>query len=116
MSRRKPNQRQTAAALVCLAVAVLVSLVAPNQVVGLQQAEHEVASAAAAAHVVGLSASPNSETSSIIESAGSDDLIAAESSQAPSADVQAEHKAFTSGQVLRQVSLEANRATYCCVT
>lgn len=46
------------------------------------------------------------ESSPALEASGalaSDDLIAAESSRAP-ADAPAEHKAFTSAQMLRQVS------------
>lgn len=71
----------------------------------LQQAgDHEAAAAAAAAASAPMM-TLSGESSSALESAGalsSDDLIAAESSQAPDAPDQ--RKAFTSGQMLRQVS------------
>lgn len=70
-------------------VLLLVLALGLRQASGQQANEHELASVAPADSAGAL--------------AVAEDLLAAESSQAPDGLVQ-EHKAFTSGQMLRQVS------------
>ena len=79
---------------------------------GLQSSEHEQSSAgagpsSAALQPGGPMMSLSSDSSSALESAGvmnAEDLIAAESSQSPESASEQQHKAFTSAQIIRQVS------------